>query len=137
MYQQTNPIYQNSKAVRDMVLLLMNQRKEEDDRKKEDARKRKEEEDDRKKEEAWKRKKEENDRKKEEALKRKEEEQAPKPRGKNKTFNERMKDLKRFKETHGHANVTIREEKSLSKFCDITRYARNNPGKGTKLTDKR
>jgi len=23
MYQQTNPIYQNSKAVRDMVLLLM------------------------------------------------------------------------------------------------------------------
>ena len=23
MYQQTNPIYQNSKAIRDMVLLLM------------------------------------------------------------------------------------------------------------------
>jgi hypothetical protein len=50
-----------------------NQRKEEDDRKKEDARKRKEEEDDRKKEEARKRKEEEDDRKKEEARKRKEE----------------------------------------------------------------
>ncbi len=58
-------------------------------------------------------------------------------RGKYKTFDDRMEDLKRFKETHGHANVTIREDKSLSKFCATMRYARNNPGKGTKLTDER
>jgi membrane protein involved in colicin uptake len=46
----------------------------------------------------------------EQARQRKEEqeEQAPKARGKNKTFDDRMEDLKRFKETHGHANVTIR-----------------------------
>jgi len=50
-----------------------NQQKEEDDRKKEDARKRKEEEDDRKKEDVRKRKEEEDDRKKEEAQQRKEE----------------------------------------------------------------
>ena len=28
-----------------------------------------------------------------------------------------MKDLKRYKETHGHANVSIPEDKSLAQFC--------------------
>ena len=63
----------------------------------------------------------------------KEQEQAPKARGKNKTSDEQMEDLKWFKEMHGHANITICEDKSLSKFCATTRYVRNNPGKGTKL----
>jgi hypothetical protein len=48
-----------------------------------------------------------------------------------------MEDLKRFKETHGHANVTIREDIPLGQFCAKARYAHNNPGKGTKLTDER
>ena len=48
----------------------------------------------------------------EQARQRKEEqeEQVPKARGKCKTFDERMEDMKRFKETHGHANVSIRED---------------------------
>jgi len=52
------------------------------------------------------------------------------------TFDDRMEDLKRFKETHGHANVTIREDKSLYQFCASVRNARKT-GKGTKLTDER
>jgi len=52
---------------------------------------------------AWQRKKEQE----EQALQRKkeQEEQAPKARGKYKTFDDRMEDLKQYKETHGHANV--------------------------------
>ena len=118
------------------------QRKEEDDRKKEDARKWKEEEDDRKKEEVWQQKEEvqwKEEAQKEEheeharQQKKEQEGQASKARGKYMTFDNRMEDLKRFKEMHGHANVTICEDKSLSKFCATTRYVRNNPGKGTKL----
>ena len=52
------------------------------------------------------------------------------------TFDDRMEDLKRFKETHGHANVTIREDKSLYQFCASVRNA-HKTGKGTKLTDER
>jgi hypothetical protein len=46
----------------------------------------------------------------EQARQRKEEQegQAPKARGKNKTFDDRMEDLKQYKETHGHINVSIR-----------------------------
>jgi hypothetical protein len=67
----------------------------------------------------------------EQARQRKEEqeEQAPKARGKNKTFDDRMEDLKLFKETHGHVNVSIPEDNSLAQFCAQTRYAHNNPGK--------
>jgi hypothetical protein len=57
------------------------------------------------------------------------EEQAPKARGKNKTFDDRMEDLKLFKETHGHVNVSIPEDNSLAQFCAQTRYVHNNPGK--------
>jgi DNA repair exonuclease SbcCD ATPase subunit len=112
-----------------------NQRKkDEEDRKKEEARQRKEEEKDRKKEE---------DRKKEKARKReeeearqqvkeqeeqarqqkKEQEEAPKAQGKNKTYDERMEDLTRFKETHGHAKVSIPEDKSLAIYCAQVRHA--------------
>ena len=34
-----------------------------------------------------------------------------------KTFDDRMEDLKRYKEKHGHANVSIFEDKSLAQFC--------------------
>jgi hypothetical protein len=49
-----------------------------------------------------------------------------------------MEDLKRYKETHGHANVSISEDKSLAQFCAQTRCARKNPGKGRakQLTDE-
>jgi DNA polymerase III gamma/tau subunit len=139
-----------------------NQRKEEEARKqKEESRKRKEENDNRKKEDARKRKEEEDDRKKEDARTRKEqekeqieqawqqkkeqeehalqqkeeqEEQAPKTRGKYKTFDDRMEDLKLFKEKYGHVNLSVSsvsfpEDKSLAKFCVKMRHAHNNPGK--------
>jgi hypothetical protein len=69
--------------------------------------------------------------------KKEQEEQAPKTRGKYKTFYDKMEDLKRFKETHGHANVFKPEDKSLAQFCAQVRYAHKNPGKGLKLTDER
>jgi hypothetical protein len=135
------------------------QNEEEDDRKKEEARQRKEEED-RKKEDAGKRKEEEDDRKKEETRQQKEEaqrkeeaqkkeqeeharqrkkeqeEQVPKTRGKYKTFDDRMEDLKLFKPTHGHVNVSISEDNSLAQFCAQARHKRTNPGKSksNKLT---
>jgi chromosome segregation ATPase len=65
------------------------------------------------------------------------EEQAPKTRGKYKTFDDQMEDLKRFKEMHGHANVSIREDKSLGQFCNKTRHTRKNPGNRKQLTDER
>jgi len=76
------------------------------------------------KEHAWQRKKEQ-------------EGQAPKARGKNMTFDDRMEDLKWFKETHGHANVTIHEDKSLGQFCNKMRHTRKNPGNGNQLTNER
>jgi hypothetical protein len=98
---------------------------------KEKARQRKEEQE----EQAMQRKEEQV----EHARQRKEEqeEQAPKTRGKYKTFDDRMEDLKLFKEKHGHANVSSREDKSLSQFCAQVRFAHKNPGKGLTLTDER
>jgi hypothetical protein len=61
----------------------------------------------------------------------------PKTRSKYKTFDDRMEDLKRNKETHGHANVSIPEDKSLAQFCATARRARTNPGTGMQLTDER
>jgi hypothetical protein len=110
---------------------------EEKERKKEEAPRRKKEQE----EHARQRKKEQEEqarqRTKDQA------EQAPNARGKYKTFDDRMEDLKRFKETHGHANVSIPDDKSLAQFCNKARYAHNNPGKGkgkgkgVKLTDER
>jgi len=53
------------------------------------------------------------------------------------TFDDRMEDLKRFKETHDHANVSIRENTSLYHFCNKTRHTCKNPGNGKQLTDER
>ena len=47
-----------------------------------------------------------------------------------------MEDLKRFKETHVHANVSIPDDKSLAAICKRARHAHKNPGKGVKLTDE-
>ena len=49
-----------------------------------------------------------------------------------------MEDLKRFKETHGHANVSIRKDKPLAQFCVQVRHRRKNPGKNKRkqLTNK-
>jgi hypothetical protein len=90
----------------------------------------------RKEEHARQRKKEQE----EQALQRKkeQEEQAAKARGKYKTFDNRMEDLKLYKETHGHVNVSIPEDKSLTQFCTQARHARKNPGNSTrKLTNER
>jgi hypothetical protein len=99
------------------------------------VRQRKEEQEEQARHEALQRKKE----REEEALQQKEEqeEHAPKARGKYMTFDNQMEDLKLYKETHGHANVTIPEDKSLAQFCAKARHARKNPGKGVKLTDER
>jgi hypothetical protein len=59
----------------------------------------------------------------------KQEKQEPKARGKNKTFDDRMEDLRLFKETHGHVNVSISEDNSLAQFCAQARHKRTNPGK--------
>ncbi len=76
----------------------------------------------------------------EQARQRKEEqeEQAPKARGKYKTFDDRMEDLKQYKETHGHANVSFSEDKSLAQFCAQARHKCTNPGKskGNNLTNE-
>ena len=96
------------------------QKKEEKDRKKEEDRK-KEKASKREEEEAWQRVKEQEEQARQ--RKKEQEEQAPKARGKNKTFDERMEDLTRFKETHGHANVSIPEDKSLAIYCAQVRHA--------------
>jgi hypothetical protein len=59
-----------------------------------------------------------------------------KVRGKYKTLDDRMEDLKLFKETHGHVNVSIPEDNSLAQFCARVRHAHNNPvkSKSRKLT---
>jgi flagellar biosynthesis GTPase FlhF len=124
-------------------------KEQEEQQQKEKAQQKEEQEEQQRNEEVQRNEEQEEQQRKEEAQRKEEqleqarqrkkeqEEQAPKARGKYKTFDDRMEDLKRFKETHGHANVTTREDIPLSKFCATTRYARNNPGKGTKLTDER
>ena len=81
------------------------------ERKKEETQRRKKEQEEQARHEARQRKKEQEEharqRKKEQAeqarqRKKWQEEQVPKARGKYKTFDDRMEDLKRFKETHGH-----------------------------------
>ena len=55
-----------------------------------------------------------------------------------KSFEQRIADLKAYKEKNGHVNVKEREDKRLYGFCKHTRYARNNPEKSTvALTDDR
>ena len=106
----------------------------EKERKKEEAHQRKneqEEQEEQARHEARQRKKEQEEQARQ--RKKEQEEQArhsnSKARGKYKTFDDRMEDLKRYKETHGHVNVSIPVDKSLAQFCVQTRYTHNNPGK--------
>jgi len=56
--------------------------------------------------------------------------------GRNKSFEERTEELKAFKAEHGHVHVTLKQDKSLGKFCKGMRAARR--GKGTiSITDNR
>ena len=55
-----------------------------------------------------------------------------------KSFEQRIEDLRAYKDEHGHVKVSQKEDTSLNKFCYDTRYARNNPEKSTMaLTDGR
>ena len=46
-----------------------------------------------------------------------------------KSFEERIEDLRSYKEKHGHLNVRTKEDKSLADFCSGMRHARTNPEK--------
>ena len=50
-----------------------------------------------------------------------------------KSFEQRMDDLRAYKEKNGHVNVKEKEDKSLYQFCCNMRRARNNPGNITTL----
>ena len=53
-----------------------------------------------------------------------------------KSFEQRMDDLRAYRERHGHVNVKEREDKSLYIFCYEMRRARNNPGKSGMLINE-
>ena len=58
-------------------------------------------------------------------------------RGRQRTFPERMEDLKRFKEQHGHLKVTNVDDRPLASWCSVLRFARKNPKKGSiRLTEE-
>ena len=46
-----------------------------------------------------------------------------------KSFEERIEDLRSYREKHGHLNVRTSENKSLAAFCSNMRYARQKPEK--------
>ena len=54
-------------------------------------------------------------------------------------FGERINDLREYKQKHGHVNVKIHEDSSLSQFCAQVRHSLKQPEKnGTiKLTGER
>ena len=55
-----------------------------------------------------------------------------------KSFEQRIADLKAYKEKNGHIKVKRSEDKSLYDFCRDMRQARNNPEKSNRaLTDDR
>ena len=55
-----------------------------------------------------------------------------------KSFEQRMDDLRAYKEKHGHMKVKQKEDKSLADFCKRMRQARKNPGKSrAALSDDR
>jgi len=55
---------------------------------------------------------------------------------KNKSFEERIEELKVFKAKHGHGRVTAKQDKSLAVFCKDMRCARRGTGNGL-ITDNR
>merc|ERR1712008_380702 len=55
-----------------------------------------------------------------------------------KSFEERIEDLKAYKEKHGHLNVGRNEDKSLAGWCQNMRYGCKNPeNPNIKLDEKR
>lgn len=57
-------------------------------------------------------------------------------RGKQKSFAERLEDLKRFKIQHGHTKVTSMDDRPLASWCSVLRFARKKPEKGSiRLTE--
>jgi hypothetical protein len=54
-----------------------------------------------------------------------------------KTFEERVEELKAYKETHGDLNVTPKFDRSLSNFCKSIRAARRNPNSGRQVSEER
>ena len=54
------------------------------------------------------------------------------------SFDERLADLRSYKEEHGHLDVKWAEDRSLHMYCAKIRRSRNNPGKTSiELTDDR
>jgi len=54
-----------------------------------------------------------------------------------KSFEQRMEQLKTYKETHGHVNVKVADDKNLNNFCTHMRIARRKPGIGMAITEER
>ena len=55
-----------------------------------------------------------------------------------KSFEQRIEDLRAYREKHGHFNVKKSDDKSLNKFCNHIRYTRKHPEKSTvALSDDR
>jgi len=57
--------------------------------------------------------------------------------GKFKSFEERIEELKAFKEKHGHVRVTVKHDKSLVLFCTNMRGARRGTKTGMVITEDR
>ena len=53
-----------------------------------------------------------------------------------KSFEQRIENLRAYKEKHGHVNVKKREDESLYCFCIQMRRARNNPEKSNMLINE-
>jgi len=51
------------------------------------------------------------------------------------SFQQRIEQLKAFKEAHGHLRVTDTLDKKLAGFCRSTRHARRNPDRS--MTEER
>ena len=65
-----------------------------------------------------------------------EEEEVHKKKCTRKSFEQRIDDLRAYKEKHGHVNVKTSEDRSLYEFCSHMRRARHNPEKSARaLTD--
>ena len=59
-------------------------------------------------------------------------------RGKCKSFEQRLEDLKAYKRKHGHVHVTFKEDKALYQFCAQAKYSLQHPEKAkTKMTNER
>lgn len=54
-----------------------------------------------------------------------------------KTFEERVEELKAYKEAHGDLNVAPKFDRSLSNFCKSIRAARRNPNSGRQVSEER